>query len=93
MDLANSVATKEHNQLRNRYCNVIPFDHNRVKLSSSKNDYINASHMPYELTGKHYIFTQGPLESTSSDFWQMVYEQESNIIVMLTDVIESGHCK
>lgn len=71
MDLANSVALKEHNQLRNRYCNVIPFDENRVKLSSS-NDYINASHMHYELTDKHYIFSQGPLEHTSQDFWQMV---------------------
>jgi protein tyrosine phosphatase len=68
-------------------------DQNRVLLSSSKNDYINASPMHSDLTARDYIFAQGPLESTSADFWSMVYEKEVKIIVMLTDCIEWGQNK
>ncbi|VEL25607.1 unnamed protein product [Protopolystoma xenopodis] len=35
-------------------------------------------------TGWLYIATQGPTKQTSGDFWRMVVEQHSPIIVMLT---------
>jgi protein tyrosine phosphatase len=40
-----------------------------------------------------YISTQGPLPNTVCDFWRMVWEQNSTIIVMLTKEIESGRVK
>jgi protein tyrosine phosphatase len=79
--------------MKNRYCNVIPYDHNRIMLSSTKSDYINASPFHSDLTDKNYIFSQGPIESTSADFWTMIWEQEASIIVMLTDCIEFGQMK
>jgi protein tyrosine phosphatase len=33
-----------------------------------------------------YIATQAPMEETTTDFWQMVWEQEVDVIAMLTDL-------
>lgn len=64
-------------------------DQHLVRLKSD-NYYINASLLKIPLTGQSYIFTQGPLESTTDDFWQMVWEQNSQIIVMLCTFAERG---
>lgn len=49
------------------------------------------------ITGKetvnHYIATQGPLQNTTEDFWQMVLEERCSLIIMLTTVIERGRAK
>ncbi|ODV63096.1 protein-tyrosine phosphatase, partial [Ascoidea rubescens DSM 1968] len=72
------------------YQDIIPFDNNRVKLESSTNNYINASHI--QLGETNYIATQGPLEATAADFWQMCYQlnQPIIVIIMLTPLQEKS---
>lgn len=62
-------------------------------LQEGQSDFINASPLYVPFANRDYILTQGPLETTSEDFWQMVWEQKSRIIVMLNNVIEKGSMK
>ena len=66
------IANLPDNGPRNRYNSIVPWDHSRVILPviPGENDYINASWV--ELGSRTYIATQGPLNSTIDDFWQMV---------------------
>ncbi|KAF9952415.1 hypothetical protein BGZ70_000609 [Mortierella alpina] len=82
--------------LKNRYNNVWPFDHTRVKIQEPEDgvdDYINASYLRPPFSEKTYIATQGPLPSTFLDFWKIVWEQNSRVIVMLTREMEMGRIK
>lgn len=72
----------------NRYINVIPYDETRVKLSRTKIDYINANYVTVSKAARRYILTQGPLPKTLSHFWLMIWEQKSNLIVMLNRCVE-----
>lgn len=52
---------------KNRYNNIWPYDHTRVKLKDypvDSCDYINASYIKSSRSKKRYIATQGPLPST-----------------------------
>lgn len=66
-------------------------------MGLSNGDYINANYLNMEIPGSgiinRYIATQGPLSSTVSDFWQMVLEAGSTLVVMLTTLIERGRAK
>ncbi|XP_072448404.1 receptor-type tyrosine-protein phosphatase mu-like, partial [Chiloscyllium punctatum] len=42
---------------------------------------------------KYYIATQGPLSHTIADFWEMIWQEDSNIIIMLTNLIEQDKPK
>ncbi|XP_041101267.1 tyrosine-protein phosphatase non-receptor type 2 isoform X2 [Polyodon spathula] len=84
------VAKFPENQNRNRYRDVSPFDHSRVKLQNAENDYINASLVVMEEAQRSYILTQGPLRNTCDHFWLMIWEQKSKAVVMLNRVIEKG---
>ncbi|KFV59381.1 Tyrosine-protein phosphatase non-receptor type 20, partial [Gavia stellata] len=82
------------NQDKNRYQDVLPYDKTRVPLGE-KNDYINASYIRMKVGEEEhfYIITQGPLPSTMADFWQMVWENESDVIAMMTREVELGQVK
>ncbi|GFN92393.1 tyrosine-protein phosphatase non-receptor type 1 [Plakobranchus ocellatus] len=86
-DFSSKISREPQNRRKNRYRDVSPYDHSRVILSG-KNDYINASLVEVPEAGRKYILTQGPLDQTMSDFWQMAWEQESRAIVMLNRTIE-----
>lgn len=64
-------------------------DSTRVPLGENK-DYINASYIRITNAGEEYFYiaTQGPLPGTTDDFWQMILENNSNIIVMITREVE-----
>ncbi|XP_055799700.1 receptor-type tyrosine-protein phosphatase C isoform X4 [Salvelinus fontinalis] len=95
----NSVreAKKSCNQPKNRYVDILPYDYNRVQLTTGNGetgcDYINASFIDGFKESKKYIAAQGPKEETVGDFWRMVWEQQSSIIVMVTRCEESNRNK
>ncbi|KAF6831746.1 protein tyrosine phosphatase [Colletotrichum plurivorum] len=81
---------------KNRYKDILPFEHARVKLQGRPEgacDYVNASHIKASRSNKRYIATQGPLPATFDDFWSVVWEQDVRVIVMLTAESEGGQLK
>ncbi|XP_036395005.1 tyrosine-protein phosphatase non-receptor type 2-like [Megalops cyprinoides] len=84
------VAKFPENRNRNRYRDVSPYDHSRVKLENLENDYINASLVVVEEAQRNYILTQGPLRNTCGHFWLMIWEQRTKAVIMLNRVIEKG---
>ncbi|KAM9479164.1 protein tyrosine phosphatase receptor type Fa [Salvelinus alpinus] len=87
----------EVNKPKNRYANVIAYDHSRVILTSVDgvpgSDYINANYIDSYRKQNACIATQGPLPETLSDFWRMVWEQRTNTIVMMTRLEEKSRVK
>ena len=83
------------NILKNRYYDVPALDKTRFKLKNIKNDYINANiiEIIYQDIIFNYISTQAPKYNTCRDFWKMVWDSKSSVIIMLTDFIESGKYK
>ncbi|XP_034946354.1 tyrosine-protein phosphatase corkscrew-like isoform X2 [Chelonus insularis] len=105
---------RPENRAKNRYKNILPFDHTRVKLKDVDpnipgSDYINANYIKNEegegsctgitasgeicIFNKCYIATQGCLPNTIQDFWHMVYQENTQVIVMTTKEIERGKNK
>ncbi|KAG7314139.1 hypothetical protein KOW79_022635 [Hemibagrus wyckioides] len=87
----------EVNKAKNRYANVIAYDHSRVLLSSIDgipgSDYINANYIDGYRKQNAYIATQGSLPETFGDFWRMIWEQRSANIVMMTKLEERSRVK
>lgn len=85
------------NRPKNRFTNILPYDHSRIKLlptdDEEGSDYINANYIPGFNSPREFIVTQGPLHSTRDDFWRSVWEQNSRAIVMLTKCVEKGREK
>nr|XP_046147422.1 receptor-type tyrosine-protein phosphatase kappa-like isoform X12 [Oncorhynchus gorbuscha] len=97
------VAKKDTNRTKNRYGNIIAYDHSRVILQPMEDDpssdYINANYIDIWLyrdgyqRPSHYIATQGPVHETVYDFWRMVWQEQSACIVMVTNLVEVGRVK
>ncbi|GAA6097554.1 receptor-type tyrosine-protein phosphatase S isoform X1 [Tachysurus ichikawai] len=82
------------NKFKNRLVNIMPYETTRVCLQPIRgldgSDYINASFIDGYRQQKAYIATQGPLAETTEDFWRMLWEHNSTIVVMLTKLREMG---
>ncbi|XP_016105709.1 receptor-type tyrosine-protein phosphatase kappa [Sinocyclocheilus grahami] len=97
------AAKKEQNRTKNRYGNIIAYDHSRVILQPMEDDpssdYINANYIDIWLyrdgyqRPSHYIATQGPVHETVYDFWRMIWQEQSACIVMVTNLVEVGRVK
>ncbi|XP_055722557.1 receptor-type tyrosine-protein phosphatase S-like isoform X5 [Salvelinus fontinalis] len=91
----------EVNKPKNRYANVIAYDHTRVVLAPNEgsspgilgSDYINANYIDGYRKQNAYIATQGPLAETFGDFWRMVWEQRAASVVMMTRLEEKSRIK
>ncbi|XP_067297932.1 protein tyrosine phosphatase receptor type Db isoform X3 [Pseudorasbora parva] len=87
----------EINKQKNRYANVIAYDHTRVSLSNNDGvpggDYINANFIDGYRRQGAYIATQGPMPDTFCDFWRMVWEQHTANIIMITKLEEKSRNK
>ncbi|CAH3145236.1 unnamed protein product [Porites lobata] len=85
------------NKTKNRYLDVLCLEESRVKLTNldgnTKSNYIHANYMDGYKQPKAYIATQGPLPNTKSDFWQMLWEQQVYVIVMVTRCFERSRMK
>ncbi len=88
------------NKFKNRLVNILPYEATRVCLQhlpnqpeSSGSDYINANFIDGYKYKKAYIATQAPLNETIDDFWRMLWEHNSTLIVMLTKLREMGREK
>nr|XP_020473413.1 tyrosine-protein phosphatase non-receptor type 22-like isoform X2 [Monopterus albus] len=91
------TADKQENIKKNRYKDIVPFDHSRVKLtlSTTKNDtdYINANFIKGVSGSRAYIATQGPLAHTVLDFLRMLWEYNIKVVVMACREFEMGKKK
>ncbi|XP_041475784.1 receptor-type tyrosine-protein phosphatase T-like [Lytechinus variegatus] len=92
-----NVAKRNGNTQKNRYRNIIAYDHSRVKLPLLDNDphsdYINANFIDGYNYSRKYIAAQGPNAASVRDFWRMVWEEDCCKIVMLTNLVENDKKK
>ncbi|KPP67615.1 tyrosine-protein phosphatase non-receptor type 13-like [Scleropages formosus] len=89
------VGKAPENREKNRYRDILPYDKTRVPVGEQQ-EYINASYIRMGVGPEEdfsYICSQGPLPCTQTCFWQMVWENRSDVIAMVTQEVERGRVK
>uniref|UniRef100_H2ZAR0 Tyrosine-protein phosphatase non-receptor type 20 n=1 Tax=Ciona savignyi TaxID=51511 RepID=H2ZAR0_CIOSA len=92
IDVANEIAAQSCNAKFNRFPGILPYDHSRVKvqIDGNESDYINAGYIDSYEGARTFIASQGPKPDTVKDFWKMIWETNSKVIVMLTNLMEKN---
>ncbi|KAL4487514.1 hypothetical protein ABPG72_007034 [Tetrahymena utriculariae] len=99
-----TTLTNNHNHNRikanefldyNRYSDILPYKHSVVKISGKTEieQYINANYINNPFKENAFIATQGPLSNTIFSFWRMIWENQTNLIVMLCKEFEQNKPK
>ncbi|XP_077191057.1 tyrosine-protein phosphatase non-receptor type 22 isoform X2 [Paroedura picta] len=92
-----ATAERPENVSKNRYKDILPYDHSRVKLSLITSDkdsnYINANFIQGVYEPRTYIATQGPLSTTVLDLWRMIWEYKVQVVIMACMEFEMGKKK
>ncbi|XP_054835140.1 tyrosine-protein phosphatase non-receptor type 22 [Eublepharis macularius] len=92
-----ATAERPENISKNRYKDILPYDHSRVKLSLITSDkdshYINANFIQGVYEPRTYIATQGPLSTTVLDLWRMIWEYKVQVVIMACMEFEMGKKK
>ncbi|KFQ27138.1 Tyrosine-protein phosphatase non-receptor type 7 [Merops nubicus] len=78
---------------KDRYKTILPNPESRVCLrragDQEEDSYINANYITgYGGRPREYIATQGPMPNTVTDFWEMVWQEQACLIVMITELQE-----
>uniref|UniRef100_A0AAX7UU20 protein-tyrosine-phosphatase n=1 Tax=Astatotilapia calliptera TaxID=8154 RepID=A0AAX7UU20_ASTCA len=76
---------RPENKSKNRYKNILPCDVTKTQKKTNK--------LQESEDQKVYIATQGCLATTVNDFWQMVWQERTSVIVMTTREVEKGRNK
>ncbi|XP_070562395.1 receptor-type tyrosine-protein phosphatase alpha-like [Ptychodera flava] len=88
------VSVTDLNRQKNRFKNIVAYDHSRVILEplddDPNSDYINASFINGYKKKKSYIATQGPKTTTVNDLWRMIWQERSTSILMATNLKENN---
>jgi len=96
-NLPATVGALPYNIKKNRYKDILPFDHSRVVLPAVEgvdgSDFINANYLTNVKGKVRVIAAQGPLSSTVLDFWRMLWYQNVTVVVMVARVVEMGKKK
>ena len=96
-EYSNSNSILAINKLKNRYGNILAYDHSRVILPELPgelgSDYINANWVNGYKEVQAYIASQGPVPSSFISFWRMIWVYKVNVIVMVTHELEGGKIK
>lgn len=78
------------------YCALMFFQDDTTRVAIGDNrDYINASYIRKQVGDEEYFYIscQGPLPSTVTAFWQMIWQNKSDVIAMMTQEVERGRIK
>lgn len=93
-DQAHKDQLKEYDKELDRYKDIRCNKNNNISIGSGNDiKYINASYIGVVFRSNYFITTQAPKPNTIEDFWTMVFQEKTKVVVMLCNFLEGGKKK